>query len=48
MGVKLAQSKIIFQKSQIYLTKMGVARTWSRFEINNFLPSLLHKLGEDL
>ena len=36
MGVKLAQSKVTFQKSQIYLTKMGVARAWLRSETNNF------------
>ena len=40
MGVKLAQSLVIFQKLQIYLTKIGVARACSRSEKNNFLPSL--------
>ena len=45
MGVKLAQSYVIFQKSQIYLTKIGVVRAWSRSETNNFLPKLLRNLS---
>ena len=45
MGVKLAQSLVIFQKLQIYFTKIGVARACSRSEKNNFLPSLVHKLS---
>ena len=46
MGVKVAQSLVIFQKSQIYFTKMGVARAWSvKIRDKQFLLKLLRNSG---